>query len=96
MQLVKTSLRTLLKQTNLKNRLDISTEIPNEGFNDNVFQDFVYEFKHCKLDMQTDLQLVPLFLCLYSVYLFVMLPFRMVFFHNLFCFISFPPKFSIF
>ena len=37
---------TRLKQTNLENRLHISTENPNEGFNDTVSQHFVDEFKH--------------------------------------------------
>ena len=50
-----------------------------------VFQHFMDELKHCNLDMQMDLQLlVPVFLCLYSIYL-VKLPFRMTFFHNVFC-----------
>ena len=91
MELVKTSLRTQLKQTNLQNRLYISTEIPKEDFNDTVFQHFVDELKHCNSDMRMDLQLlVPVFLCLYSMYLVVMLAFRMIFFHNEFCFIPFP------
>ena len=48
------------------------------------------ELKHCNLDMQMDLQLlVSLFLCLYLVYLVFILPFRMVFFHNVFCFLLF-------
>lgn len=34
-----------LKQTNLENGLHISTEIPKEDFNDNVFQYFVDELK---------------------------------------------------
>ena len=46
MQLVKTELRTQLKQTDLENQLHISTESPKEGFNDSVFQHFVYELKH--------------------------------------------------
>ena len=36
-----------------------------------------------------DLQLVPVFLCLYSICLIVMLTFRMIFFHNVFCFVFF-------
>ena len=36
MKLVKTSLRTKLKQTHLENRLHISTESAKEGFNDTV------------------------------------------------------------
>ena len=80
-KLVKTLLHTQLKQTNLKNGRYISTEIPKEGFNDTVFQHFLDELKHCNSDMQMDWQLlVSVFLCLYSIYLFVMLPF---------CFISF-------
>ena len=37
MKLVKTSLRTQLKQTYLENQLHISTDSPKEGFNDTVF-----------------------------------------------------------
>ena len=44
-KLVKTSLRTQLKQTNLENRFHISTESPKEGFNDTVFQHFVDKLK---------------------------------------------------
>ena len=36
-KLMKTSLHTQLKQTNLEDRLNISTEIPKEGFNDIAF-----------------------------------------------------------
>ena len=39
------------------------------------------ELKHCNPDMRMGLQLVPVFLCLYSIYLVVMLPFRMILFH---------------
>ena len=46
MKLVKTSLRTQLKQTNLENRFHISRESPKEGFNDIVFKHFVDELKH--------------------------------------------------
>ena len=53
-KLVKTLLHTQLKQTNLKNGLYISTEIPKEGFNDAVFQHFLDELKHCNSDMQMD------------------------------------------
>ena len=93
MKLLKTLLHTQLKQTNLENRLHISTISPKEGFNDNVFQLFVDELKHCNSDMVMYLQLlVPVFLCLYSMYLVAMLYFRMIFFHNLFYFITFPRK----
>ena len=70
MKLVKTSLRIQLKQTNLENRLHILRESPKEGFNDTVFQHFV---QHLQL-------LVSVFLFLHSIYLFAMLPFRMVLF----------------
>ena len=73
-KLVKTSLRTQLKQTNLENWLHIWTESPKDGLNDTVFQNFVDGLKHCKRDMWTGVQVVPVFLCLYSVYLVVMLP----------------------
>ena len=58
MKLVETSIRTQLKQTNLENRLHISTENPKEGFNDTVFQHFVDELKHYNPDMVMDLQVV--------------------------------------
>ena len=91
MRLEKTSLLTHLKQTNLKNWLHISIESSKEGFNDTVFQHFVDELKHCNLDIWMDLQLlVPGFLCL-CLYLVVMLPIRMIFFHN--CFLC---EFAIF
>ena len=93
---MKTSLRTQLKQTNLENRLRVSAERLKEGFNDTVFQHSVDELKHCNSDIRMDLQLVPVCLCLYSIYLVLMLPFRMIFFHNIFCFISFPREFAIF
>ena len=96
MKLVKTSLPTHLKQTNLENQLHISIGSPKEGFDDIVFQHFMDELKQCKPDKGTNLQLVPVFLCLYSIYLVVMLPFRMIFSHNIFCFISFPCKSAIF
>ena len=86
MKLVKNSIPTQLKQTNLENPLHISRESPKEGFNDTIFQHFMDETKHCNPDMRTDLQLVPVFLCLYSIYLVVILSFRMIFFHNVFCF----------
>ena len=95
-KLGKTLLRTQLKQTNLENRLLISIESA-KGFNDTVFQHFVDELKHRNSDIQMDLQLlVSLFLCLYSIYLVAMLHFRRIFFHNVFCFISFPCEFAIF
>ena len=72
-----------LKQTNLENQLHISTGSPKENFNDNVFQHFVDE-------------LVMVFLCLCSLYVAVTLPFRMIFFHNIFCFISFLHEFATF
>ena len=95
-ELVKTLLRIQLKQTNLENRLHISTESP-KGFNYPVSQHSVDELKHCNSDMRMDLPLlVPVFLCLYSLYLVVMLHFRMIFFHNVFCFISFSCECAIF
>ena len=97
MKMVKTLLRTQLKQTNLENRLHISTKIPKEGFNDTIFQHFVNKLKNCNSDIRMELQiLVPVFLCLCSIYLVDMLSSRIIFFHNLFCFISFPCKFAIF
>ena len=79
-----------IKQTNLEHQLHISGEYPKEGSIDTVFQQFTDELKHCNSDMRMDLQLlVPMFLCLHFIYLFAMLPFRMIFFHNVFCFISF-------
>ena len=95
MELVKTSLPTQLKQTNLENQLHISAESP-KGFNDTVFQHFVDELKHCKQGVWTDIQLVPVFLCLYLIYLVVMLPFKMIFLHNMLSFISFLREFVIF
>ena len=53
MKLMKTLLCTQLKQTNLENRLHISTESP-KGYNDTFFQDFVDELKQCNLDIQID------------------------------------------
>ena len=83
--IVKTFLHTqLVKHTNLKNQLHISTGSPKKSFSDAVFQHFVDELKlkHCNSAMQMDLQpLVPVFLCFYSIYLVVMLPFRMIFFY---------------
>ena len=73
MKLVKTSLRTQLIQTNLENWYHIPTKSPKEGFNDAVFQHFVDELKYCNWDMQMDLQLVPVFLCLNSIYLVMLL-----------------------
>ena len=95
-KLTKSLLRTQLKLTNLENRLPISTASPKEYFNDIVFKHFVHELKYYSLDMPMHLQLlVPVFSCLYSIYFVVMLPFRMNFFHNVFCFISFPRGFAI-
>ena len=51
MKLIKTLLHTQLKQTNLENRLYISTKSLKEGFNDTVFQHFVDKLKHCNPDM---------------------------------------------
>ena len=96
MKLVNTSLHTQLKQTNLENQLHISIKSPKECFN-MVFHHFMDELKQCNSDMQMDLKLpVPVFLCLYIKYLVVMLPFRMISFHNVFCFISFPREFAMF
>ena len=53
MKLMKTLLCTQLKQTNLENRLHISTESP-KGYNDTCFQDFVDELEQCNLDIQID------------------------------------------
>ena len=47
----------------------MSTESPKEGFNDTVFQQFVDELKHYFQHF-----------CVYRQYVFVMLPFRMIFF----------------
>ena len=44
--MVKTSLRSQLKQTNLENRFHISTESLKEGFIDTVFQHFVDKLKY--------------------------------------------------
>ena len=65
MKLVKTSLRTQLKQTNLENRLHILTESPKECFNDMVFHHFMDELKQCNSDMRMDLRL-SVFLCLHT------------------------------
>ena len=96
MKLVNTSLHTQLIQTNLENRLHISIKSPKECFNDMVFHHFMDELKQCNSDMQMDLKLpVPVFLDLYIKCL-VMLPFRMISFHNVFCFIYFPHEFVMF
>ena len=60
-----------------------------------MFQHFVDELKHCNPDMRMDLQPVPVFLCLYSKYLVVMLPFRTVYFHSMFFFIFFLVSFNV-
>ena len=90
MKLVKTLLRTQLKQTNPESSLHTPKEI------EIVFQNFVDEWEHCNPDIQINLQQVLAFLSLYSIYLVVMLPFTMTFFQNVFCFISFPHELSIF
>ena len=95
MELVKTLLCTQLKPANQENRFHISAESPKEDFKVTIFQHLIEELKHCKLGVQTDIKLVPVFLCLYSVCLVVMLPFRMIFFHNVFSFISFPQEFAV-
>ena len=84
MKLLKTLLRTQLKQTNLENWFHILTESPKEGFDDTVFQYLIDELKHCNLDMWMDLQPGSVLLCLYSIYLVVVLSFRLI----LFCFFS--------
>ena len=84
------------KRTNLEHRLRISTESPKKDFNNTVFQHFVYDFNNCKPDVRTDLQIVPVLLWWYSIYLVVMLTFTMTFSHHVFCFISFPHAFTIF
>ena len=55
MKLVKILLRTKLKQTNLENRLHITTETPKEDLIDTVFWHFTDELKNCNLDMQMGL-----------------------------------------
>ena len=82
--MVKTQLLTKLKQTNLENRLHISTEIPKEGFNDTVFQNFIDESKHQ----------FQYFLFLCSIYVIFMLLLRMIFFITFFA--LFPNEFGIF
>ena len=77
MRLVKILLHTQLKQTNLENRLAISMESTEEGFNDTVFKHFLDELKHCNPDMRIHIQLVPIFLYSCLIYL-VMLPFRLI------------------
>ena len=90
LKLAKTLFCTQLKQTNLENHFHISTESPKEGFNDTVFQLFVDELKHSNSDMWMDLQLlVPVFLFLHSIHLVTLLFFRIIFFYNMFYFISF-------
>ena len=79
MKLLKTMFYTQLKQTNLKNQIKISWRRFKKKV-DNVFQHFVSELKHYNPDMRMDLQLVPVFLYLYPVYVVLMLPFRMIFF----------------
>ena len=71
MELVKTLLHSQLKETNLENWPHILTESPKEGFHDIAFQHIVDESKHCNPDMQMNLKLVPVFLCLYGIYLVV-------------------------
>ena len=82
--MLKTKLLTKLKQTNLENRLHISTEIPKEGFNDTVFQNFMDESKHQ----------FQYFLLLCSIYVIFMLLLRMIFFITFFA--LFPNEFGIF
>ena len=78
MKLLKTYC-TQLKQTNLENRLHISTESPKEGFDDAIFHHFVDELKQFNSDRRMDLQLLLLvFWCLYSIYLVAMISFRMM------------------
>ena len=67
MKQLKTTLRTQLKQINLENRLHLSTESQKKGSNDTAFQYSVDELKHCNPDMQMSIELVPVFLCLYSI-----------------------------
>ena len=67
MKQLKTTLRTQLKQINLENRLHASTENQKKGSNDTAFQYSVDELKHCNPDMQMSVELVPVFLCLYSI-----------------------------
>ena len=67
MKQLKTTLRTQLKQTNLENRIHISAESQKKASNDTAFQYSVNELKHFNSDMQMGLQLVQVFLCLYSI-----------------------------
>ena len=55
MKLVKTRLRNQLKQTSLENLLFIVTEIPKNGFGDDVFEHFVDELKRRNRNMRMDL-----------------------------------------
>ena len=74
-----------LKQTNLENQLHTSTESPKEDFNDTVFQHVVLK------------TLVPVLLFIFNMFNVVVIsPFRKIFFHNVFCIISFPREFAIF
>ena len=59
MMLAKTLLCIQLKETNLENRPHISNRKFKTSFNDTVFQYSVDALKQCNLDMQMDLQLVP-------------------------------------
>ena len=63
-QLVKNLLHTQLKQTSLKIGIIFQTQSSKKAFHDTIFQHFVDELKHCNSDMQMDLQLLPVFLCL--------------------------------
>ena len=54
-KLVKTSLRTQWKQTNLENWLYVSKELPKKGFDDTVFQNFVDGLKNCNSDMRVEM-----------------------------------------
>ena len=63
----------------------MSIKSPKECFTDAIFDYLMDEFKHCNLDMQMNLQLVPVF----WVYLADMLPFGMTFLDNVFFIILF-------
>ena len=90
LKLVKTLLRTQLKQTNLEIWLYISTKNLKEGFNATGFQHF------CKCIYANEVTTSSSICGCYLIYLVAMLPFRMIFLYNVFCFILFPRQFAIF
>ena len=90
-KLVKTSLRTQLKQINLESRFHILKESLKEGFNDTIFKHFMAELKHCNLVMR------KLTTTNSSVFVFVFNIFGcyVTFKNDVFCFISFSYEFAI-